>query len=76
MIAVDTNILVYAHREDSSWHSPAYTCIEQLAQGGASWAVPWPCMHEYLAIATHPRIYVPPTPLAKAKVIGTVFAAW
>jgi uncharacterized protein len=29
-------------------------------------AVPWPCLHEFLAIVTHPRIYNPPTPLAVA----------
>jgi predicted nucleic acid-binding protein len=30
------------------------------------WAIPWPCLHEFLAIVTHPRIYLPPTPLAHA----------
>ena len=30
------------------------------------WAIPWPCVHEFLAIVTHPRIYAPPTPLARA----------
>jgi uncharacterized protein len=30
------------------------------------WAIPWPCIHEFLAIVTHPRIYDPPTPLADA----------
>jgi uncharacterized protein len=63
MIAVDTNILVYAHREDSPWHAAAYARITDLAQGRASWAIPWPCMYEFLAIVTHPRIYDPPTPL-------------
>ncbi len=66
MIAVDTNLLVYAHREDSSWHDPAYDCIVRLAEGRSPWAVPWPCIHEFLAIVTHLRIYVPPTPLEKA----------
>lgn len=28
--------------------------------------MPWPCLHEFLAIVTHPRIYDPPTPLAVA----------
>src|SRR5438094_793857 len=28
MIAVDTNLLVYAHREDSAWHDAAYARIE------------------------------------------------
>ena len=66
MIAVDTNILVYAHREDSAWHKAAYGCIEQLATGRDAWAIPWPCLHEFLAIVTPPRIYAPPTPLEAA----------
>jgi uncharacterized protein len=65
MIAVDTNILVYAHREDSPWHDTAYARIAELAEGQAAWAIPWPCVHEFLAIVTHPRIYTPPTPLGK-----------
>jgi len=66
VIAVDTNILVYAHREDSPFHEAAFLCVAELADGLASWAIPWPCLHEFLAVATHPRIYTPPTPLARA----------
>jgi toxin-antitoxin system PIN domain toxin len=66
MIAVDTNILVYAHREDSSWHEKAVNVVRELAEGRTAWAIPWPCLHEFLAIVTHPRIYAPPTPLEKA----------
>ncbi|MCM1982402.1 type II toxin-antitoxin system VapC family toxin [Lyngbya confervoides] len=66
MIAVDTNILVYAHRADSEWHQPADRCLTGLAESGNPWAIPWPCLHEFLAIATHPRIYDPPTPLNDA----------
>ena len=66
MIAVDTNILVYAHRVDSPWHDAAYQAILNLAQGDTAWCIPWPCIHEFLAVVTHPRIYSPPTPLAKA----------
>lgn len=66
MIAVDTNLLVYAHREDSLWHDAAYGRIVELAEGRAPWAIPWPCIHEFLAIVTHPRIYDPPTPLEPA----------
>jgi hypothetical protein len=66
MIAVDTNILVYAHREDSEWHAAAYARLVILAEGRSSWAIPWPCLHEFLAIATHPRIFSPPTPLSAA----------
>lgn len=66
MIAVDTNILVYAHRRDSEWHERASQAIVKLAEDQAPWAVPWPCIQEFLAIVTHPRIYDPPTPLDKA----------
>ncbi len=66
MIAVDTNLLVFAHREDSPFHGAASSSIARLAEGRGAWAIPWPCIHEFLAIVTHPRIYDPPTPLAKA----------
>ncbi|HUK18566.1 MAG TPA: TA system VapC family ribonuclease toxin [Bryobacteraceae bacterium] len=66
MIALDTNILVYAVREDSPWHRAAYECVRQIAEGGRPWAIPWPCLHEFLAVVTHPKIYKPPTPLTDA----------
>lgn len=66
MIAVDTNLLVYAHRRDSTWHDDAEAAIRRLAEGREPWAIPWPCVHEFLAIVTHPRIFDPPTPLTRA----------
>jgi uncharacterized protein len=66
VIAVDSNILVYAHREDSPFHDAAFQRITELAEGSANWAIPWPCVHEFLAIVTHLRIYSPPTPLVHA----------
>ena len=66
MIAVDTNILVYAHRQDSEWHQAAKRAVAELAEGTTGWAIPWPCVHEFLAIATHPRIFRTPTPIAAA----------
>ncbi|MDA3938151.1 MAG: hypothetical protein PF693_02435 [Spirochaetia bacterium] len=66
MIAIDTNILVYSHREDSVFHKPAFEAIRDLAESGRMWAIPWPVIHEFLAITTHPKIYSPPTPLGDA----------
>ena len=66
MIAVDTNVLVYAHRRDSPWHQAAYGRISELAQGRSPWCIPWSCLHEFTAIVTHPRIYAPPSRLAEA----------
>ena len=66
MVAVDTNILVYAHRRDSPWNRQAAACLIALAEGTSQWAIPWPCIHEFIAVVTHPRIFQPPTPLAQA----------
>jgi len=66
VIAVDTNLLVYAHRADSEFHTQADRVIADLAEGRASWAIPWPCLYEFYAIVTHPKIYRPPTPAADA----------
>lgn len=66
MIAVDTNVLIYAHRRDSPHHEAAFAALEELATGRAPYAVPWPCLHEFFAIATHPRIYDPPSPIVDA----------
>ena len=66
MIATDTNILVHAHRTDSEWHMPARRCIQQLAEGRVLWGIPWPCVHEFVAIVTHLRIFDPPTGIAAA----------
>lgn len=66
MIAVDTNVLVYAHRADSPWNAVAARKVAALAEGRVPWAIPWPCLHEFFAIVTHPRIYKPPTPIPLA----------
>ncbi|MCC6756259.1 MAG: PIN domain-containing protein [Solirubrobacterales bacterium] len=66
MIAVDTNLLVYAHRRDSPFHAAAKRVVAALAQDLASWAIPWPCLHEFYNIATHPRIYARPSAPAEA----------
>ncbi|MGE3310635.1 MAG: type II toxin-antitoxin system VapC family toxin [Limisphaerales bacterium] len=66
MIALDTNLLVYAHREDSGFHGRAKSLVEGLRLQPASWAIPWPCVHEFVGIVTHPRIYQPPSKLGDA----------
>ena len=66
MIAVDTNVLIYAHRGDSEWHAAAASTMKTLAEGRVPWSIPWPCIHEFVAIATHPRIYDPPSSIEQA----------
>lgn len=66
MIAVDTNILVYAHRRDAEFHATAAHHMKALAEGRSAWAIPWPCLHEFFAIITHPKIYDPPSTRSEA----------
>ena len=57
MIAVDTNLLVYAHRRESRFHASAKALITELAEGSKRWAVPWPCVYEFFSVVTNPRIW-------------------
>jgi uncharacterized protein len=66
VIAVDTNILIYSHRRASPFYEVACKRLIELAQGAAPWAIPWPCLHEFLNVVTHPRVFAPPTPLEGA----------
>lgn len=66
MIAVDTQILVYAARADSTWHREALRLVIDLGESGAPWAIAWPCVHEFIRTLTHPRLYNPPASLADA----------
>jgi uncharacterized protein len=59
MIAVDTNILIYAHREESTFHDAASACLRELAEGAAAWAIPWPCIHEFYSVCTNTRAFSP-----------------
>jgi hypothetical protein len=66
MIAVDTNVLVFAHREEARWHTQATRALRSLAEGDAPWGVPAPCVAEFVRVVTHARVFRPPTPLAVA----------
>ncbi len=55
MIAVDTNLLVYAHRLDAPLHVRAVEVLTPLIEGKlGDWALPWPCVHEFLGAVTRP----------------------
>lgn len=64
MIALDTNMLVYAHFEDSEFHSLTHEALRPVIEGATPWALPWPCVHEFIGVATNPKIYKPASPLS------------
>lgn len=61
MIALDTNVLVHARREEAAHHADAVALLKALAEGNEPWALPWPCICEFLRVVTHPRVFDPPT---------------
>ena len=63
MQAVDTNILIHAEVASSQQHDPALKVLKGLAEGALPWAIPWPCIYEFLRVVTHPRVFHPPVPL-------------
>ncbi|HEX4602224.1 MAG TPA: TA system VapC family ribonuclease toxin [Gemmatimonadales bacterium] len=66
MIAVDTNILVYAHREETRQHRQALARLRELAEGDRQWAVPVFCLGEFVRVVTHPGVFTPPSTLKDA----------
>ena len=66
MIALDTNILVYARRKETPHHPAALKLLRELAEGDTPWALPWPCVYEFLRVVTHHRVFDPPTPVVAA----------
>jgi toxin-antitoxin system PIN domain toxin len=57
VIAVDTNVLVYAHRREPAEHARAAELLRELAEGSEPWGIPWPCAYEFFSIVTNPRIW-------------------
>jgi toxin-antitoxin system PIN domain toxin len=66
VIAVDTNILVFADREESPLHTAALGAVRQLAEGDEAWAVPVFCVGEFLRVVSHDRLFDPLTPVIDA----------
>ena len=57
MLAVDTNVLVYAHRREAKEHAVALERLRQLAAVAEPWAIPWPCVYEFFSVVTNARIW-------------------
>lgn len=66
IVALDTNILVYAHREGTPHHQAARLLVARYAEGDAPWALTWSCVYEFLRVVTHRKVFHPPTAAAVA----------
>jgi uncharacterized protein len=63
---VDTNVLVYAHREEFPQHATALKTLTAIATAVEPWVLLWPCLYEFVRVVTHPKVFDPPTPLDEA----------
>jgi hypothetical protein len=54
VIAIDTNLLVYAHRERTPQHKRARKAIELASAGPRGWGIPAPALPEFWSVVTHP----------------------
>jgi uncharacterized protein len=67
MIAIDTNLLVYAHRTAVPEHRAARRAIEKAFADSRGCGISWPCIGEFWSIATHPSAQGGPSSPAQAK---------
>lgn len=73
MLAVDTNVLVYAFFKDSPFHAKAQRTVAQLAESPAAWAIPCCCIHEFYSVVTNPKTFGVPGIAERAQ---HQIAAW
>jgi toxin-antitoxin system PIN domain toxin len=56
VLAVDTNILVYAADADSKFHVPCRDWLRRQRQRPDAWYTTWGILYEFLRVTTHPRV--------------------
>ena len=68
MIALDTNLLVYAHHPDSPKHGATRRAIETLvAEEEGRWGVALPTIAEFWTVVTHPKLKAQRSSLEEAR---------
>jgi toxin-antitoxin system PIN domain toxin len=67
VVALDTNVLVYAETPLLPQHARAAALLQEVAEGATPWALPWPCVYEFMRVVTHPRAWKRSMPLARAR---------
>lgn len=53
MIAIDTNLLVYAHRAGTAEHKAARKAMETASANRRGWGIASPCLWEFWRVVTH-----------------------
>jgi uncharacterized protein len=76
VLAIDTNVLLYAADQDSEFHERCVDLLESLRASAAPTFLTWNVCYEFLRVATHPRIFARPSTSAAAwRFIEALLAA-
>lgn len=67
MIAIDTNLLVYAHRARTPEHTTARRAIERAAADARGWGLASAVLPEFWSVVTHPKADGRPSTPAQAS---------
>lgn len=66
MVAIDTNVLIDAHRRETRWHQAAASELIRRTESGELFAIPVFCVSEFVRVVTHRRVFRPASPVAEA----------
>jgi predicted nucleic acid-binding protein len=66
LIAIDSDILVYAHRSGTPEHGAAREALQRASADPRGWGIPLPCLAEFWTVVTHPRAAGGPSSPAQA----------
>ena len=66
MILVDVNVLVYAHREDTSRHLEYHAWVDGVVNGDEAYGVSDLVLSGFLRVVTNPQVFAAPTPMERA----------
>jgi hypothetical protein len=73
MRLADVNVLVYAFRTDAPAHAAHRAWLDALVASDEAYAVSDYVLAGFLRIVTHPRVFLPPTPVESALGFTTAF---
>ncbi len=63
----DTNVLVYAARDDTEFHDACRRRIAEAGNTASSGLLTWNICYEFFRVVTHPRVSSQPWSLAEAR---------
>jgi toxin-antitoxin system PIN domain toxin len=66
MVLPDVNVLVYAHREDTTNHGAIRAWLEGVVNGDEAYAISDLVLSGFVRVVTHPKVFKRPSNVAEA----------